>query len=159
MVVVVMGVSGVRKTHIGKLVAESLDIPFFDADDFHPEANVKKMAGGNPLTDEDRWPWLDILAANIDEWNQAGGAVLACSALREIYREKLTSVSDDVRFVMLKADRNQIMERMSERSDHYMPPSLLDSQINTLEEIDGSNVVMNDGTPEEVASRVLKLVS
>lgn len=158
MVIVVMGVSGVGKTHIGKLVAHELQLPFYDADDFHPEANVRKMAGGEPLTDEDRWPWLEILATRISEWNETGGAVLACSALREIYRQSLIAKSEDVSFVMLKADREKILERMSDRSDHYMPPSLLDSQIDTLEEIEG-NVVLNDGAPEEVASRVVKLVS
>ena len=156
MVIIVMGVSGVGKTHIGKLVADRLGLPFYDADDFHPTSNVEKMSMGVPLNDNDRLPWLRGLADKILEWSSTGGAVLACSALRAVYRDLLSSKTEEVRFVMLKASSEQIRERMKQREAHYMPPSLLDSQIATLEAIEDKWTVNNAGLPEEVADQVIE---
>ena len=134
MIVVMMGVCGSGKTRVGRALAESLGWPFYDADDFHPPANVAKMAAGVPLTDEDRWPWLDRI---VDELAHAGAddgnAVLACSALRQIYRDRITRAGN-VRFVFLKGDLATIAARLADRSHKYMPASLLLSQFATLEE-------------------------
>ena len=134
MIVVMMGVCGSGKTKVGRALAESLGWPFHDADDFHPPANVAKMAAGIPLTDDDRWPWLDRI---VDELAHAGAddgnAVLACSALRQIYRDRIARAGN-VRFVFLKGDLATIAERLAVRSHKYMPASLLPSQFATLEE-------------------------
>jgi len=133
-IVVLMGVAGSGKTRVGRALAESLGWPFYDADDFHPPANVAKMAAGIPLTDDDRWPWLDRI---VDELAHAGAddsnAVLACSALRQIYRDRIARAGN-VRFVFLKGDLATIAARLATRSHKYMPASLLPSQFATLEE-------------------------
>jgi len=134
LIIVVMGVSGCGKTTVGRMLGEALGWPFFDADDFHPEANVAKMRAGIPLIDDDRWPWLDRLVAEMGAIDHRGDhAVLGCSALRQAYRERLARAGD-VRFVYLKGDRDTIAARLASRSGHYMPPTLLDSQLATLEE-------------------------
>lgn len=133
MIVVVMGVCGCGKTTVGEALAAALGWPFFDADDFHPAANVAKMAAGVPLTDDDRWPWLDRLAAEMGNIGRDGGnAVLACSALREAYRERLARAGAVV-FVHLRGDRATIAARLASRQHAYMPPALLDSQFAALE--------------------------
>ena len=138
-----MGVSGVGKTAVGQRLAEAMALPFADADGFHPQANVQKMSQGIPLTDADRWPWLDAL--NLHLKNQPTGCVLACSALRAVYRDKLTNGLDDVRLVYLKADRQTILKRMQQR-EHFMPESLLASQLATWEEPQGSDIITIDAT-------------
>ena len=141
MIIVVMGVSGCGKTTVGRMLGEALGWPFFDADDFHPEANVAKMRAGTPLTDDDRWPWLDRLVAEMGAIDHRGDhAVLGCSALRQAYRDRLARAGD-VRFVYLKGDRDTIAARLASRSGHYMPPTLLDSQLATLEEPTNAIVV------------------
>ncbi len=141
MIVVMMGVCGCGKTTIGRGVAEALGWSFLDADDFHPPANVAKMASGIPLTDEDRWPWLDRLRDELAAVNRRGEhAVLACSALKRAYRARLAAAGD-VRFVYLKGDRETIAGRLGSREGHYMPASLLDSQLAALEEPDDALVV------------------
>jgi len=130
----VMGVSGCGKTTIGRALADAMAWPFLDADDFHPEANVAKMRAGTPLTDDDRWPWLDRLAAEMAAVNARGAsAVLGCSALRQAYRDRLARAGG-VRIVYLKGDRATIEPRLAARAGHYMPPSLLTSQFAALEE-------------------------
>jgi len=132
-ILVVMGVSGCGKSTIGQALAASLGWPFLDADDFHPPANVEKMAAGQPLADADRWPWLDRIADELRAVLARGGhAVLACSALREAYRARLRRAGD-VRFVHLQGDQATIAARLALRQHKYMPPSLLPSQFATLE--------------------------
>ena len=132
--IVVMGVCGTGKSTIGRGLAQGLDCTYADADDYHPEANVAKMRVGIALNDEDREPWLDRLRQLIEQHPADGQSiVLACSALREIYRERLQPVSDKLRFIFLCGDRDLLAERMAARTDHYMPSTLLDSQLATLE--------------------------
>lgn len=133
-IIVVMGVCGCGKTAVGRALAQRHGWTFLDADDFHPAPNVEKMRGGVPLTDDDRWPWLDRLAGEIGALEARGEVpVLACSALRQAYRDRLTTAGD-VRFVHLKGDRATIAARLDDRDHQYMPASLLDSQFATLEE-------------------------
>ncbi len=125
-----MGVSGCGKSTVGKLLADRLGWPFLDADEFHPPANVAKMAAGTPLTDEDRQPWLELLNGKL---RALPGAVLACSALKERYRRTLAANIADCRFVHLKGSAELIRARLAERKHRYMPASLLDSQFAALE--------------------------
>jgi carbohydrate kinase (thermoresistant glucokinase family) len=134
-VIVVMGVSGAGKTTIGSMLAQRLQWEFRDADWFHPAANIEKMQAGIPLTDEDRWPWLEAIAAWIDETRRAGRhGVVACSALKRVYRDILIGDRGDVRLVYQKGERDLIARRMTAREGHFMPTSLLDNQFATLEE-------------------------
>jgi gluconokinase len=131
-VVVVMGVSGCGKTTVAAEVARRLDLPFAEADEFHPLANIEKMERGQPLTDDDRWPWLRALAEWIGEHAEVGG-VLTCSALKRSYRDLLRSATDRVFFVHLHGSRELVDERLSARTGHFMPRTLLDSQFADLE--------------------------
>ena len=132
---VMMGVTGSGKSTVGAGLARALEVPFIDGDDLHPRQNVERMAAGIPLTDEDRRPWLLAIAARLREAQGAGrGLVVACSALKRSYRDLLRSGAPDLRFVHLVGSRALLAERMTQRRGHYMPPSLLDSQLNTLEE-------------------------
>lgn len=132
---IIMGASGSGKTEVGKSLAKYLGWDFFDADDFHPPENVAKMANGIPLDDSDRAPWLDslqdLISSSLRE-NRPG--VLACSALKERYRQRLLEDNDDVQLVYLKGSYDLIWSRMSKRKDHYMKPDMLKSQFDTLEE-------------------------
>ena len=133
MIVVVMGVCGCGKSTVGAALARSLQWPFLDADDFHPPENVAKMAAGTPLTDDDRWPWLDRIADDLKATLARGGhAVLACSALKQAYRDRLARAGD-VRLVHLAGDYDTIAARLQSREHRYMPASLLASQFATLE--------------------------
>ena len=153
MIVVVMGVSGCGKSTVGEALAASLGWRFLDADDFHPPANVAKMAAGTPLVDEDRWPWLDRLAAEMRAINAGGGdAVLACSALRQAYRDRLAAAGD-VRFVHLAGDLPTIAARLASRQHRYMPQSLLASQFATLEPpADAIGVDVRDPVAVQIAA-------
>jgi carbohydrate kinase (thermoresistant glucokinase family) len=129
-----MGVCGSGKTTVGEALAAQLHCRFLDADDFHPPRNVAKMASGQPLTDEDRWPWLDRLADELAQILARGEhAVLACSALKDSYRKRLQRAGD-VRIVYLKGDEATLSARLAARRHQYMPASLLPSQLATLEE-------------------------
>jgi gluconokinase len=131
---VVMGVSGSGKSTIAEHLATRLGWRYVDGDLFHPPANVAKMSAGHPLTDEDRWPWLRAIAAEIDRLSAAGEpAVVACSALKRAYRVILVHGRDDVRIVFLDGTQDLIAKRLAERRGHFMPPGLLDSQFKTLE--------------------------
>ena len=133
--IVVMGVAGCGKSTVGTALAERLGKPFLDADDFHPASNVAKMSQGIPLTDDDRWPWLDSLAKALhSEAERVGMAIGGCSALRRAYRQRLIDTAGEpITFVFLKGSRDIIAERMAARSGHFMPTALLDSQFATLE--------------------------
>jgi len=134
MIVVVMGVSGAGKTTVGAALAQALGCEFLDADEFHPPENVAKMAAGTPLTDTDRWPWLDQLNGELRSRESRGaGAVLACSALKEAYRSRLIAGTGDARLVYLKGSIEFIRARMATRKHKYMPAALLESQFATLE--------------------------
>lgn len=155
--VVVMGVSGCGKSTIAQKVASGIDNAIFvDGDDLHPQANIEKMSSGIPLQDSDRWPWLDIIR------NRAGAAlasgqsfVVACSALKKIYRQRLCSDGVNGRFVYLDGSRELITKRQSAREDHFMPSSLIASQFDALEEpVDEPNVIrisIDQGIDEVVA--------
>lgn len=133
MIVIVMGVSGSGKSTVGAALADALGWPFLEADDLHPAANVEKMTSGIPLTDEDRWPWLDRIVDELGVVSKRSpDVVLACSALRQAYRDRLARAGH-VRFVYLRGDRQTIAARLTARRHRYMPVTLLDSQFATLE--------------------------
>ncbi len=159
MIVIVMGVSGSGKTTIGKLLADRMNCRFSDADDFHPAANVEKMRAGIPLTDDDRWPWLKALRHAIEDWQAAGKSrVIACSALKDAYRDVL-SPNDDVSFIYLKGDANTIASRLKARKGHYMNPNLLTSQFATLEEPDNAIVVDIAPPPTTIVEDIMARLS
>lgn len=129
--IVVMGVAGSGKSAVGAGLARALGFAFCDADGLHPAGNVAKMAAGTPLTDEDRWPWLDLVAAELATHPPL---VMACSALRRAYRDRIRAgAGGDVLFIHLDGPREMIAARMARRKHHFMPPALLDSQLATLE--------------------------
>jgi gluconokinase len=136
---VVMGVSGSGKSTIAEKLAARLNWTFEDGDRFHPASNVAKMSAGHPLTDEDRWPWLQAIADEIDRVCKAGSrAVIACSALKRAYRDVLVHGRNDVRIIYLDGTEQLIADRLARRKGHFMPPGLLASQFKTLEPPDSS---------------------
>ena len=156
MIIVIMGITGVGKSTVGKLLAARCDMAFYDADDHHPAANVEKMRAGIPLQDADRWPWLDRLNALLREAQaRHQNVVLACSALKESYRDLLTAGCDDVRYVLLTGAAQLIRERLAARKGHYMNPALLDSQLATLETPATCIALDIADTPEVLAERIL----
>jgi gluconokinase len=158
--VVVMGVSGSGKTTLGKAIAEHLDWQFQEGDELHPRANVEKMSRGEPLTDEDRWPWLDAVGRWRDARADAGeSAVLTCSALRRAYRDRLRSGRPGVRFCHVLVSAETVRERLQRRHGHYMPASLLPSQLATLqplEEDEPGVTVSAEGDPADVLAEALR---
>lgn len=155
MVIIVMGVSGSGKTLIGKKLAEALSVPFHDADDFHTPNNVEKMEHGIPLTDADRLPWLTLLADHITLWNEAGGIVLACSALKESYRTLLSHhYRAKVQFVYLQGSKELILSRMQARK-HFFPPQLLDSQFASLQVPERAIVVDINQPPDAMVREIV----
>ena len=162
MIVVLMGVSGSGKTTIGTLLAERTGTVFADADDYHPAANKAKMAAGQPLNDDDRQPWLETLNGLMRGWFSEGkGGVLACSALKEKYRDTLASGMPvgAVSFVLLDGSKELIAERLAHRQHEYMNPKLLDSQLATLEKPRDAFCVVNDKSPDGVVDEILKYVA
>jgi len=157
MIIVIFGVSGAGKTTVGKMLAEQRGWRFLEADDFHPAANIEKMRNGHPLTDEDRWPWLDCLRKQIEQLLSAGeNAVLACSALKRAYRDRLR-VSDEVKFVFLRGDYALIEDQLRHRRGHFMNPDLLRSQFADLEEPEpdeGALIIELGRTPEEIVEEI-----
>jgi len=152
--VIVMGVSGSGKSTIAEGIAERTGWTFAEADEFHPQANIAKMEAGTPLTDEDRWPWLEALGAWMREQSVSGAStVITCSALRRPYRDLLRTGLDSLDFIHLDGPADVIRERMGSRKGHFMPPELLQSQLDTLEalEPDESGVVLDiRGTPDKL---------
>ena len=158
MIVIVYGVTGCGKTTVGKLLAKELELPFYDGDQYHSDANVQKMSLGIPLTDEERIPWLEHLAQLIQQWDQQKGAVLACSALNEKYRNILQSVPR-IEWVLLEGTRELISERLNSRVGHFMNPALLDSQFATLERPSYGMTVSIAQSPEEIVNEILSKLS
>ncbi|MHA1565601.1 MAG: gluconokinase [Alphaproteobacteria bacterium] len=154
--IVIMGVAGCGKTTIGKALAAKLQAVFLDGDHFHPPRNIEKMSRGDPLTDEDRWPWLDRFAMELA--TRHGTVVGGCSALRRIYRERITTAADEpVLFVHLVGDSELIAQRMAVREGHFMPLSLLQSQFATLEPPDDDEYAISasiSGTADDIVSEI-----
>jgi len=151
-----MGVSGSGKSTIGQALSQQTGIPFYDADDYHPKANVEKMASGQPLNDTDRQPWLERLALLLQEAEQGNGAVLACSALKVSYRKTLISaLAREAKIVFLKGSPELISARMQARKGHFMPPALLASQFGTLEIPADALVVDIEQTVEVIVKEIL----
>ena len=161
MIVIVMGVSGSGKSTIGKMLASELNWEFFDADDFHPSANIEKMRQGIPLTDADRMPWLltlqDAIASILQ---QDRNAVLACSALKSSYREIMLHNCDrsQIRLVYLKGSFQLIQERLKQRQNHYMSPDLLQSQFDILEEPEDAICVDISQPMDAIAQQISEMV-
>lgn len=153
-VIVVMGVSGCGKSTLGLALAQALGVPYIEGDALHPPRNVALMAAGTPLTDADRAGWLDVIGERLA---QAGdqGAVVACSALRRIYRDRLRAASPDLRLVHLHGDPALLAERIGQRTGHYMPPALLPSQLQTLEppDPDEAAITLDIAQPPEALVR------
>jgi gluconokinase len=159
MIVILMGVTGTGKTTIGTLLSKQTGWPYAEGDDYHSEANKAKMHAGIPLNDEDRAPWLAALHELLHGWYVKGeSGVLACSALKQVYRDTLTAeiAPEAFRFVLLKVPREVIAERLAKRPNHYMNPTLLDSQFATLEVPSNALAVSAEGTPEETVGLILK---
>jgi gluconokinase len=157
MVVIIMGVSGAGKTTVGATLAEALGWRFLDADDLHPAPNLAKMASGIPLTDEDRWPWLWMLSGIIGAALKQGDAlVIACSALKEAYRKVLEVDPKQVRWVFLDAPRELLARRLAERKGHFLPASMLDSQLATLEVPTSALRVDVSPPTKEVVARIIE---
>ena len=156
MITIVMGVSGSGKTTVGKLLAQSLNWDFSDADDFHPSANIDKMSRGIPLEDADRLPWLLQLQAAIDRWLwENKNVVLACSGLKASYREMLCRDQQRIKIVYLKSSFDLLATRLKTRENHYMKADLLLSQLETLEEPEDA-IIIDASQPLEVILRQIK---
>lgn len=153
-----MGVSGSGKTTIGALLAERLHWPFEEGDRLHPPANIEKMRRGVPLDDADRRPWLQAIARVVDGWLEAKeSGIVACSALKRAYRRVIIGERRDLQLVYLQGSRELILHRMAARHDHFMPPSLLDSQLETLEEPlpeEHAMVISIECTPQQIVREI-----
>jgi carbohydrate kinase (thermoresistant glucokinase family) len=156
---VVMGVSGSGKSTIGEALGARLGWRYEDGDSFHPKANVDKMSAGHPLTDEDRWPWLQAIASEIDRCTATGDhIIIACSALKKAYRDVLVHGRDDVKMVYLKGSPELIADRMGHRKGHFMPTGLLKSQFETLEPPDDGEhpiTVSIDASVDDIVDSIL----
>lgn len=157
---VVMGVTGAGKSTVGTLIAERLGLEFHDADAFHPPANIAKMSSGQPLTDADRWPWLDAIGAHLAA-HRAEGCVVTCSALKRAYRDRLREAAPGLRFIHLHGDMALVAARQAARQGHFMPPSLVASQFATLEPPAAEErVIVLDvaATPEQLAQAAIAAI-
>lgn len=154
MLIIVTGVSGTGKTTIGNALSEHFQIPFYDGDLFHPAENIAKMSAGHPLDDNDRKPWLELLAQKMLDSKASGGCILGCSALKEKYRQIL-SVDPEIHWVHLIGDRDLIWDRMTARQNHFMKAGMLDSQFATWEEPDYGVKISIDQSPEDMVAEIL----
>lgn len=158
--IVVMGVSGAGKSTIAELLSQRLHRPLIEGDSMHPPGNIAKMSQGVPLDDDDRLPWLEAIAARIDEARRSHKPVIVtCSALKRAYRDILTGRHDDVGFVYLRGTKDLIASRLKARTDHFMPPGLLDSQFAALQEPGTDEPTIEiaiDATPAEIADRIVQ---
>ncbi len=156
---IVMGVAGCGKTTVGAQLAKRLDCPFIDADDYHPEKNVEKMSAGVPLSDDDRWPWLDVVRASIEElrW-QHPCVVVACSALKASYRDRLSAGDPTSRFVYLQISPETAKMRLSRRRNHFMPAGLVESQFAALEEPVDAVVVEAKKSVDDIVVQVIAAI-
>ena len=151
----ITGVSGSGKSTIGQLLSDATGIPFYDGDDYHPESNIDKMSSGVPLDDNDRAPWLTALNSLATDEMQKNGCIIACSALKESYRNILRKgIESSVRWVHLNGSFDQIRERLGARDNHFMPPHLLQSQFDTLEKSDEGITIDIKHSPEEIVDRI-----
>jgi gluconokinase len=156
MIVILMGVSGSGKTTIGQILSGKLGWPLFDADEFHSAASIEKMSNGIPLEDADRWPWLDRMNAMLREHEARGQSVLlACSALKQAYRDRLAKGITEIRWIYLKGGFELIRKRLEARKGHYMKAGLLESQFAALEEPTDALGVYIDDTPDSIADSIL----
>jgi gluconokinase len=160
--IIVMGVSGCGKSTVGAGLAQALGWDFKDGDAFHPPSNVEKMRAGAPLTDDDRWPWLDAIASHVAALEAEGGhVVIACSALKRAYRDRLRGAGASLRFVHLAGSYELIDARMAARKNHFMPPALLKSQFATLEppgQDEDAVTVSIDAEPQNIIETVLAML-
>jgi len=158
MIIIIFGVSGSGKTTIGKTLSTALKMPFYDADNFHPQKNIDKMHSGIPLTDKDRQPWLKILSKKIKLWKKNSDAILACSALKEDYRKTLKGNNDDVKWIFLNGSFELIKSRMQKRKNHFMKPELLKSQFNTLEIPNYAIDISVNQKPNQIVESILQKI-
>lgn len=151
-----MGVSGSGKSTVGELLAERLDVPFTDADDLHPITNVDKMSKGIPLDDDDRWPWLAVVGQTLAQATRSG-LIVACSALRKSYRDAIRREAPGTSFVHLTGSRDLLASRLGKRESHFMPASLLDSQLDALEPLAPEEGITVDiaGRPADIVERII----
>lgn len=151
-----MGVSGSGKSTIGQLLAGRLSIQFYDGDDFHPEANIIKMQSGQALTDDDRMPWLQAINSHCRQEQLIDGCVIACSALKAVYRDILMDGLIDLRWISLEGDVKIIYDRILSRKGHFMPPELLQSQLDTWEKPTGAITINIADDPEIIINNIVK---
>ncbi len=153
---VIMGVMGCGKSTIGSALAARLSLNFIDGDDLHPQTNVEKMARGEALNDEDRWGWLEEVGRTL----RSGGAIIACSALKRRYRDVIRSSADEpICFIWLNGSRETLLERVSKRPGHFMPASLLDSQLATLEPLESDECFLEANIQNDASSIVEDLIT
>lgn len=158
-VLVLMGVTGSGKTVIGRMLARDLGWEFLDGDDFHPTANIAKMAAGIPLTDEDRFPWLKMLGDEIFKHIKNGkNTIVACSALRSVYRDVLSGGKSEIRFIYLKGTKKLLLQRLKNRVHSFMPSTLLDSQLEILEEPKNAIIIEISPTPKVIVEEIKRTV-
>jgi carbohydrate kinase (thermoresistant glucokinase family) len=158
--IVVMGVSGCGKSRVGQLLAEAIGARFTDGDDLHSVEAKAKMNAGTPLNDEDRWPWLDRVAATLNALGD-GSAVVACSALKKVYRDRIRAGASEVFFVHLDGSRELLAERIGSRSGHFFPAHMLDSQLAILERLEDDELGVTldvASSPEELVAQVLESI-